>query len=38
MAQEPLLCGSDVVGLLDSAGVCERLSASFIGRYVKRFG
>lgn len=38
MAQEPYCAGSDVVGLLGLCGVCGALSASFIGRYVKRFG
>lgn len=38
MAQEPFNAGSDVVGALGLCGVVGALSASFVGRYVKRFG
>lgn len=38
MAQEPFRAGSDVVGLLGLCGVAGALSASFVGRYVKRLG
>ena len=38
IAQEPFHAGSDVVGLLGLCGVAGALSASFIGRYVKRVG
>lgn len=38
MAQEPFCAGSDVVGLLGLCGVAGALSASIVGRYVKRLG
>lgn len=38
MSGAPFYAGSDVIGLLGMCGVAGVLSASFVGRYVKRIG
>lgn len=38
MGQAPFYAGSDVIGLLGACGIAGALSASVVGRYVKRVG
>lgn len=38
MGQAPFFAGSDVIGLLGLCGIAGALTASFVGKYVKRIG
>lgn len=38
MGKAPFFAGSDVIGMLGLCGVAGALTASFVGRYVKRVG
>ena len=38
MGQAPFFANSDVIGMLGLCGVAGALTASFVGRYVKRVG
>lgn len=38
MSQAPFFAGSDIIGLLGACGIAGALSASIVGRYVKRVG
>lgn len=38
MSQPPFYAGSDIVGILGLCGIAGAISASFLGRYVDKFG
>lgn len=38
MSGEPFYAGNNIIGLLGLCGIAGAMTASFIGRYVKRFG